>query len=56
MRRSARDGALVRVSGCDPLNLVGISCPGARVPALRTYEVTYKDGIVVGEVEEAAGA
>jgi ATP-dependent Lhr-like helicase len=44
-RRLERTGELVRVSGADPLNLVGILTPGPRVPALRTQRVIYRDGL-----------
>ena len=53
MRKSDRSGVLVRVSACDPLNLVGVILPGPRIPAVRTNAVTYKDGVVVVE-EQAA--
>ena len=32
-RREERRGEVVRLSACDPLNLVGIITPGARVQA-----------------------
>jgi ATP-dependent helicase Lhr and Lhr-like helicase len=35
------------LSGCDPLNLVGVLTPGPRVPALRTHAVVYRDGAPV---------
>ncbi len=35
----------VALSACDPLNLVGILTPGARVPALPQNHVVYLDGI-----------
>jgi ATP-dependent Lhr-like helicase len=47
VRRSARDGQLVRINAADPLNLVGIVVPGARVPAVRTGSVVYRDGLLV---------
>lgn len=40
-------GEWVAVSGSDPLNLVGIICPGPRVPALAGNRVLYRDGIPV---------
>jgi ATP-dependent Lhr-like helicase len=46
LRRTDRTGELVRVNAADPLNLVGIVLPGARVPAVRTNWVTYRDGAV----------
>jgi ATP-dependent Lhr-like helicase len=44
VRKSDRTGETVRISGADPLNLVGIVLPGPRVPALMTNSVTYVDG------------
>jgi ATP-dependent Lhr-like helicase len=35
----------VRVSACDPLNLVGILTPGPRVPAVPGHHVDYRDGL-----------
>ncbi len=45
VRRRERTGEIVRVSAVDPLNLVGILTPGARVPALRSNFVVYRDGL-----------
>ncbi len=46
-RRAALDGALVSVSGADPLNLVGTILPGPKVPALSGNRVLYRDGIAI---------
>ena len=51
VRRSARNGETVRLNGADPLNLVGIVLPGARVTAVRTNSVTYRDGLPVPDEE-----
>jgi ATP-dependent Lhr-like helicase len=56
MRRKAADGAWISVSGADPLNLIGIITPGARLPALTGNRVLYRDGLPVatlagGEVQ-----
>ena len=48
-RRRERTGEIVRVSGVDPLNLVGILTPGPRVPALRTNVVIYRDGLPISD-------
>ena len=45
-RRAPASGALVSVSGADPLNLVGVIRPGAKVPALNN-RVLYRDGVAV---------
>ncbi|HWC37174.1 MAG TPA: hypothetical protein VG476_01540, partial [Acidimicrobiales bacterium] len=47
VRRSSRSGEVVRISAADPLNLVGIVVPGARVPAVRSNSVVYRDGLPV---------
>jgi ATP-dependent Lhr-like helicase len=55
-----RDGASevewVSLSAADPLNVVGLLTPGARIPALVGNRILYRDGVVVatstaGEVE-----
>jgi ATP-dependent Lhr-like helicase len=46
-RRRERTGEVVRLSAVDPLNLVGIIVPGARVAAVRTNLVVYRDGLLV---------
>jgi len=47
VRRKERKGEVVRLSAADPLNLCGIILPGARVPAVRTNHVVYRDGLPV---------
>ncbi len=51
VRRAESQGHFVRVSACDPLNLVGILTPGIRVPALLGNRVIYRDGVPVASVE-----
>jgi ATP-dependent Lhr-like helicase len=46
-RREPRAGALVSLSGADPLNLVGRLTPGARLPALTGNRVLYRDGVPI---------
>jgi ATP-dependent Lhr-like helicase len=53
-RRLEKRGEFVRLSGADPLNLVGILTPGPRVPALRTQTVVYRDGLPVGPADARA--
>ena len=36
---------MVRLSACDPLNLVGIITPGPRVQATLANSVVYVDGV-----------
>jgi ATP-dependent Lhr-like helicase len=47
VRREAAAGALVAVSGADPLNLVGIIVPGDPLAALAGNRVLYRDGVAV---------
>jgi ATP-dependent Lhr-like helicase len=51
VRRRDGAGELVGVSAADPLNLVGIVTPGARVPALAANRVLYQDGVPVAARE-----
>jgi len=39
--------AEIRLSACDPLNLVGVILPGPRVPAVPTNFLVFKEGTVV---------
>ncbi len=55
-RRKPETGALVSISGADPLNLAGILTPGPRLAALTGNRLLYRDGIPVallagGEVQ-----
>jgi len=45
MRRQPLRGEIVRLSACDPLNLVGILTPGPRVPATLANTVVLVDGV-----------
>jgi ATP-dependent Lhr-like helicase len=45
VRKQEAPGETVTLSAADPLNLVGIVVPGARVPALAANSVTYVDGV-----------
>jgi ATP-dependent Lhr-like helicase len=47
IRRQEARGDLVSLSAADPLNLVGVVTPGARVPALTNNRVLYRDGAPV---------
>jgi ATP-dependent Lhr-like helicase len=58
LRRAPREGAeRIEASAADPLNLVGILTPGARVPAVLGNRVAYVDGVPAEEdaVPRAAG-
>jgi ATP-dependent Lhr-like helicase len=44
-RREEGRGEIIRLSACDPLNLVGIVTPGPRAQATLAGTVTYRDGV-----------
>ncbi len=46
-RRRSNKGSFISLSGADPLNLVGIVTPGARLPALSSNRVLYRDGVPI---------
>lgn len=50
MRRRPLDGALVLISGVDPLNLCGTLLPGDKVPALAGNRILFRDGVPVATV------
>lgn len=52
-RRRPRDCAYLSLSAADPLNLLGILTPGARLAALAGNRVLYRDGLPVATL--AAG-
>jgi len=47
IRRQPGRGALLSLSAADPLNLVGILTPGAKLPALTGNRLLYRDGIPI---------
>jgi ATP-dependent Lhr-like helicase len=49
-RRRKESGEWVSLSGADPLNLVGILTPGAKLAALTGNRLLYRDGIPVASV------
>jgi len=44
-RRKSATGHFVSLSAADPLNLVGLLTPGARLPSLSGNRVLYRDGV-----------
>lgn len=57
LQRKAAEGLAsqeIRLSGADPLNLVGIILPGPRVPAIPTNYLVFRDGMLIrsGKVRE----
>ncbi|HEU0174742.1 MAG TPA: DEAD/DEAH box helicase [Blastocatellia bacterium] len=51
IRRKEPDGALISVSAADPLNLVGIVLPGARVPVIPSNRILFRDGVPIAVLE-----
>ncbi len=49
-RRRKESGEWVSLSGADPLNLVGILTPGAKLAALTGNRLLYRDGIPVASL------
>jgi ATP-dependent Lhr-like helicase len=47
MRRQADDGAPVLIAAADPLNLVGILTPGARLSPFSNQIIAYQNGVPV---------
>jgi ATP-dependent helicase Lhr and Lhr-like helicase len=47
MRHKPHTHSCVSLSGADPLNLVGIVTPGARLPALSSNRLLYRDGVPI---------
>jgi ATP-dependent helicase Lhr and Lhr-like helicase len=51
LRRNVVAGQYIRISACDPLNLVGILTPGARVQAVLGNRIIYRDGVPIAALE-----
>jgi ATP-dependent Lhr-like helicase len=51
VRKLERPGELVLVSAADPLNLVGILTPDARVPAVYRNRILLQDGLPIAALE-----
>jgi ATP-dependent Lhr-like helicase len=49
VRREPARGEIVRLSACDPLNLVGIITPGPRIPATLSNTVVLRDGVPLSD-------
>jgi ATP-dependent Lhr-like helicase len=52
VRRTPAAGTIVSLSAADPLNLIGIVTPDARLPALAGNRILYRDGSAIA-VREA---
>lgn len=51
IRRMGKDDEPIALSACDPLNLAGITSPGARVPALMGNKIVYQNGAPIASME-----
>jgi ATP-dependent Lhr-like helicase len=51
IRRTAAEDSLISLSAADPLNLVGIITPGARLSTASSNRVLYRDGVPVAVLE-----
>ncbi len=51
VHRKAPSEEMVKVSACDPLNLVGALTPGPRVPAVLGNAVVYWDGVPIADLQ-----
>jgi ATP-dependent helicase Lhr and Lhr-like helicase len=51
LRKAPEKGELVTIAAADPLNLVGILTPGARVPATAANRILLRDGVPVAALE-----
>ncbi len=51
VRKLEKSGELVALSGADPLNLVGIVTPEARVAAITPNRVLFRDGLAIAALE-----
>ena len=47
VRRRQDNGALLSISGADPLSLSGILTPGPKLPALTGSRAVYRDGLPI---------
>ncbi|HET6645880.1 MAG TPA: hypothetical protein VFH01_01045, partial [Pyrinomonadaceae bacterium] len=51
IRRAPANDTMISVSAADPLNLVGIITPGARITAHTSNRILYRDGVPVAMLE-----
>jgi ATP-dependent Lhr-like helicase len=51
VRKTERDGRLIAISAVDPLNLTGILTSGARIRALTSNRLLYRDGVAIASLE-----
>ncbi|HEX6317673.1 MAG TPA: DEAD/DEAH box helicase [Burkholderiales bacterium] len=51
VRKTEKPGELIVLSAADPLNLVGILTPEARVPAVHRNRILFRDGLPIAATE-----
>ena len=51
LRKQEKTGELIALSGADPLNLVGIVTPDARVSGVAPNRVLFRDGLAIAALE-----
>jgi ATP-dependent Lhr-like helicase len=51
IRRAAPDETMISISAADPLNLVGVITPGARLSSSSSNRVLYRDGVPIALLE-----
>ncbi len=51
IRKQEKTGAMLAISAADPLNLVGVITPEARVPAIAGNRVLFRDGVPIAALE-----
>src|SRR6266568_2911526 len=51
IRKLEKSGEFIALSGADPLNLVGIVTPDARVAAIAPNRVLFRDGLAIAALE-----
>jgi ATP-dependent Lhr-like helicase len=51
VRRAPKTGRFFAISAADPLNVVGLLTPGARVTAIRKNRIVFRDGILIAARE-----
>ncbi|MGA8427049.1 MAG: DEAD/DEAH box helicase [Candidatus Dormiibacterota bacterium] len=54
VRRRELPGEIIRLSAADPLNLIGVITPGARIPAIHANSIVLRDGLPLASDETPA--
>ena len=51
-RKKPKLGQRIRISACDPLNLVGVLTPGPKIPAHISNTCLFQDGVPIQESDK----